>query len=914
MFTPTTQGLSLGRPRLLTWLAVLIFLVSLTPAATTAFAAPATDPPAAGETLAQGEGSFLEIHVSACEPGVTGTAQELRDICHDNGVADVSMDISSVDPALGVALVDKTTTRVNGAGPGITNTGTIPAGEYLVEVDIPGDLSTFVVGCEFFDRDEIVPVTPADAQNFSVTVPQGEDVVCDLYVIPQGGGEPVEDRANLDFTVRYCDRTDLTGDDRSFEQLSANCTTVPGPSGPAEPISLSIGMPQAELVTTLPLDDQGQVIFQDLPNGDYPVFSNVNRNDAGEYLFCTYEGQPRYEKDFDANGTTTFTNLLGEEISCNWFVVYASQDAPVPPPTKDDGSITLDVTTCPQGYDVAANGEDSATFAANCTDPVADVLFTLANSADVRTEVTSTAEGTVDFTGLAPDSYSLWSAIPLEAATEYLFCMGADGVESQVPLSDRGIATFADFEAGTIDCSWYVVPENLRGEETGATVTVHLAACPMEYAGDQFYADCHANGVADMEYTLSGPSGEVTATTTIPADPGPGVATFTELPAGTYTLSGGPPQDFGSVALYCSDPATGTQINATMEGGVASFPVAEQQSVLCDWYFLPEDARGEVTPTPAPTQVAQRAEILVTLFACDEGTATAGATFSQLDDACDTPVNDVDFSLGIPGGTPLSAATGVSGEGAVRFYDLRAGDYVMTPELPAEYTSAAVYCQIGDGPVYQKTLQSGSTDFVDLEGESLACSWFLTPVKVAQQPAAGPSGSITVREFLCEGDRGSIKDWERECVPGSTGSAFTLTSSDGAVTRNATPNDSGVLVFAELPDGYYELKQDTGVWCRAAAERVDSRSRVIVRDGGNTDVFLYECGQVRNLPDTGSGPGILAGSPAQDASVLLAALAVPAFAAALWQLRRTRPEPVPVRVERSRPVSPEQNGNRMRFH
>jgi hypothetical protein len=900
---------------------MLMFMVSLTPAATSFVAGQPAAPQNQQQELAQGTGSFIEVHVSSCEPGTTGTAQELRDICHDNGIAGVQIDVSSVDPALGINQVDKTTERINDAGPGIINTGTIPAGEYLIDVDIPGDLSSFVVGCEFFDRDETHPVTPDDSQEFRVTVPQGEDIVCDLYVIPQGGNEaPADDRATLDFTVRYCDRTDLDGDDRSFEELSANCTTVPAPpTAPETPISISIGMPQAELVTTEPIDEQGKVIFRGLPNGDYPVSSDVDLDQAGEYLFCEYTGQEQYQKDFDANGTTTFTNMLGEEISCDWFVVYVDLDTPLPPPTKDDGNITLDVRTCPQNYDVAANGEDGVTFAANCAEPAADIVFTLANSADVRTEQTTTAEGAVAFTGLAPDAaYTLWSDVPLEAATEYLFCTPASGIEAPVELNDRGVATFTDFgleTRGDIDCSWYIVPESQRGEETGATVTVHLATCPQEYAGNQFYADCHANGVADMDYTLTGPNGEVTSTTTIPADPGPGVVTFTQLPAGDYTLAGGPPQDFGSVALYCTDPATGQRIDAPMDGGIATFSVAEQQSVLCDWYFIPVNARGDVTPTLTPTQVAQKAEILVTLFACEPGMQTAGATFAQLDEACGTTVDDVNFSLGVPGGTPLSAATGVSGDGAVRFYELRAGDYVMTPNLPAGYTSAAVYCQIGGGDVYQKTLQSGSTTFVNVDGEQIACSWFLAPVPKPQaQLPAGPTGSITVREFLCEGDRGSIKDWERECVPGATESAFTLKSSDGSLTRNAVPNDKGVLVFDKLPDGYYELAQDTGVWCKAAAERVDSRSRVIVRDGGNTDVFIYECGQVTNLPDTGTGQLEANSAAIQNASLLLAALAIPAFGAALWQIQRTRPEPVRIRTrELSAPVTPREGSSWMRF-
>ena len=902
MFTTMKKRQTRGRPRLITWVTLLMFLVSLTPAAASIAAGMPAGSQASPQETAQGTEQYLEVHVSVCPPGTELDFGALYNTCHADGAADVPVHITGPETDTTISTV-----RVNGAGPGIVNTGNVPVGDYTFAADIPGDMNDFFVYCSEADSDTRVTATPDDAATSTVTLAAGVSVICDLYVVPQGGNEPPSDLASISFDVKTCDRADLS-DDRTWEELSANCTVVPTPpTAPETPISVSMGMPGG-VVNTQPLDAEGKVSFNDLPNGDYPVSTNVDLDKAGQYLFCTYEGQPRYQKTFDNNDATTFTDMQGEDITCDLFVVYAPQDAP---PAEELASISLDVLNCPQGYDVATEGEDGATFAANCTNPTADVMMTLTDPAGGTTELTSDAEGSVTFPDLDPGTYTLFSSIPLEAATEYLFCMDPGGVEYQKDFSDRGVTTFQDLEDEQLDCAWYIVTENLRGDETGATVTVHLATCPEDYAGDQFYADCHANGVADLDFTLSGPNGDVTATTTIPADPGPGVATFTKLPPGDYTLAGGPPQDFGSVALYCSDPSTSERIDATMDGGIAHFPVAEQQSILCDWYFIPESGQGESTPPPP---AAKKAEILVTLFACDEGEATAGATFSQLDSACDTTVDDVNFSLGVPGGTPLSAATGVSGDGAVRFYDLRPGDYVMTPSLPDGYSSAAVYCQIGNGEVYQKPLQSGSTTFVDVDGEQIACSWFLAPVPKPQPQPTGPTGSITVREFLCEGDRGEIKDWERECVPGTMESAFTLKSSDGAVNLNAKPNDKGVLVFSELPDGYYDLTQDTGVWCKAAAERVDSRSRVIVQNGGNTDVFIYECGQVTNLPTTGSGPDASDLGIMRDASWFLAALAIPAFGAAIWQMRRTRPEPVPVRIDRPQtPASDGDSANRMRF-
>jgi hypothetical protein len=298
--------------------------------------------------------------------------------------------------------------------------------------------------------------------------------------------------------------------------------------------------------------------------------------------------------------------------------------------------------------------------------------------------------------------------------------------------------------------------------------------------------------------------------------------------------------------VYCSDQADGSnnRIPVQLSSTQASFAIADGEDLLCDWYFIPE---GQPTPEPTP-----RAEILITMFNCeprDDG--YAGWAFGDLDDTCTDPVNDVPFRLGAEGGTPITAETGASGDGAVRFYDLLPGTFTATPSLPENLSSVAVYCSIdGSNSVYQKSLSNGATTFLNVEGEHIGCSWFVT--SPAEQPS-GNSGTITVREYICASDKSDITDWEKDCGPGATGSAYTLNSGDGTISTEGTPNDSGVLVFDDLPDGFYNLKQSSGTWCRATAEHVDSSSRVIVNDGGNTDVYLYHCGDVTSLPSTGTG-------------------------------------------------------------
>ncbi|HVL25660.1 MAG TPA: hypothetical protein VM450_16345 [Thermomicrobiales bacterium] len=936
-FVRTRGARGAKRHILFAWLTVLMTVLSLSPAAAELAAAqpqpPAQDQAAAAQDAAQ----YLEIHVVECPPGTTGTGQQLFDACHANGLDGVDVQITATDPALGIDQA-KTTTRVNGEGPGIVNTGDIPAGEYEVTVDLPADAYTFWNYCSVADGDEVVPATPDDAATATLTL-SGTDVVCDWYAIPRAQqntpvttpeNTPAPDLARIDLSVYTCDEAALDTDGRAIADLSAGCTT------PASNVDLTLMSDATGEQTVKPVDTKGKVTFASIQPGTYLLYSDVPAGSADEFLFCRPDGGDRYEKDFNENGVTVFQDLAAEQLQCNWYVVATAAATAAPTeaqpaaeataaptealttdvPANDQvaaqaqqaGSISVTLYSCPQDYDVSANGETHGAFDANCTSPTSDVVMTLSDTANGNTnQQVSDANGAVSYPNLPPGTYTLYSGIPGEAATEYLFCV-SEGVDYQKDFNENGVTTFTGLETEQIQCDWYIVPEDLRGEETGGSMTVHLAICPQEYTGDQLFNDCHGNGVADQQFTLSGPAGDLTATTTLPQTPGPGVATFTQLAAGDYTLTGGPPGDFGAVRLYCSDQATNQPTTASIESTIATLSIADNQDVLCDWYYIPENASG-ITPTPTPTEVpTTKAEILVTLFSCPETSAAsgyAGATFADLDTACTTPVNDVSFSLSSGGGVPLSAATGVSGPGAVRFFDLAPADYTLSPALPATLTSAAVFCQIGDGDVYQKTLQNGATSFVDVQTEQLKCSWFAAPVP--QPQPSGPTGSITVREFLCQKDRGEITDWERECAPGSTGTSFSLASSDGAIKLQATPDAQGVLVFSQLPDGYYELTQDTGVWCRAAAERVDSQSRVIVRDGGNTDVFLYECGQVNTLPSTGAGtttgqPGE-GGLPAgMMASLILAIFAAPVFAAGVWQWRRPAPRPVP--VEDTQPIAP----------
>jgi hypothetical protein len=73
--------------------------------------------------------------------------------------------------------------------------------------------------------------------------------------------------------------------------------------------------------------------------------------------------------------------------------------------------------------------------------------------------------------------------------------------------------------------------------EGKASLDVHKALCPAGYSNEDYFTDCHPNGVAGSVFSLTGPGGRQEATTIIDTSPGPGIARFQHLPGGVYKLT-----------------------------------------------------------------------------------------------------------------------------------------------------------------------------------------------------------------------------------------------------------------------------------------------------------------------------------------------------------------------------------------
>lgn len=112
-----------------------------------------------------------------------------------------------------------------------------------------------------------------------------------------------------------------------------------------------------------------------------------------------------------------------------------------------------------------------------------------------------------------------------------------------------------------------------------------------------------------------------------------------------------------------------------------------------------------------------------------------------------------------------------------------------------------------------------------------------------------------MHKFLCQGKSISHYNWERDCVTERAPAGFSLATADGRPIAVGTTNSNGQLTFTNLVNGAYNLDETTGDWCHAEADRVDSAGNVLVQNGGQNNVYIYNCSlqNVDNLPSTGTG-------------------------------------------------------------
>jgi hypothetical protein len=179
----------------------------------------------------------------------------------------------------------------------------------------------------------------------------------------------------------------------------------------------------------------------------------------------------------DGVEATIVTAIVGPEAPS-----ILTQSVTTPTPTPEPASFTVQALVCPVAY-------EGTQYAAECVEPLADIAFEL--DAGGHHDLAA-GNDRCRWDGLIcrspPATYALSGGVPGEFAVQVVECADEEGpvaTEASQTLVPGAVVTLESGDA--VSCLWYVVPEDLRGENEG-TVAVAVHLCPGTPIDP--YADC----------------------------------------------------------------------------------------------------------------------------------------------------------------------------------------------------------------------------------------------------------------------------------------------------------------------------------------------------------------------------------------------------------------------------------------
>lgn len=515
------------------------------------------------------------------------------------------------------------------------------------------------------------------------------------------------------------------------------------------------------------------------------------------------------------------------------------------PEGTDPATLEFHVATCPAGYD---GGDYYNDCADNGTDGIEFTVVgqnTAYTDSAISSVPVSPGFGIAIITGLPSDTYTMSEDVPGDFVSVFVYCADSPGGGPRIPSPENGFQEF-DINLGSgqsVICDWYITPDQ---QFEPAILRLTKFTCDPGYGGSSFAdftSDC-TNPTEGVSFNLNDGSGfDMDKTTN-----SDGKIRYTDLAPGKgYVLTEDLPGDAldNRVAFCATDGGDYIEYAVESNGSIDLDPVSEGNQVQCLWYNVPTDqgvGDGD-------------GSVEVHFSVCPAG--TTGDFYNRCHD---NPQGGVDFALSGPGSLETSGLTG--DDGIVAFQQLPDGDYILTQKPLANFNLDfyAAFCTVGGNtiPTEYDDGDGMRLTFELEDGADIICDWYNVPRGAATAtptPQAPTGGSVTVIKRLCLDELDKIKDFATECEAYGSGVEFELTSlQSGGKTKGTTGTNSQV-VFTGLANGAYALDELSGDWCKAQADHVDASGNVLVQGSGNTNVYIYNCGDrnINTLPSTGTG-------------------------------------------------------------
>ncbi|MBA3380177.1 MAG: hypothetical protein H0T93_14970, partial [Chloroflexia bacterium] len=249
----------------------------------------------------------------------------------------------------------------------------------------------------------------------------------------------------------------------------------------------------------------------------------------------------------------------------------------------------------------------------------------------------------------------------------------------------------------------------------------------------------------------------------------------------------------------------------------------------------------------------------------------------------------------IEGPVAAKAITGDGGErGVTSFEDLAPGTYTIYEDRPYSIPTDYLFCGANpDLPADQKAVNGTLTLRIEY-GDTLTCRFFNIPEQLTED-----TGTILVRKYVCEvTNPPKGYDWDEECRLSNQNASFSLAFYNAEMKAFEDPeigqaNPDGLLRFTGLVPGTYQLREVDGAWCHAESNSVNSAGDVVVTANRLSEVWIYNCVDTQEPPNTGSGDAATNPPPGEspapfDEPHALPGLALPLLTAGAWLGGRNR--------------------------
>jgi hypothetical protein len=734
----------------------------------------------------------------------------------------------------------------------------LPAGQYTIREYLLQGYGQPLVFCRVDPREPDLIRVAVDIDSYGAAVGTDETLYCDSYHVKQGEG-------TIRITNRFCPAgVEVSNPDVAV--LTQACQDIKFSGFALFDTALDdLGSGPTDLAT-------GKIAFEHIPAGQ--VF--VSQGPILGYVVLPIVFCDRYTADGQNTGYQLQTVLTEVEtrggvsayfidttlndldiLDCSWFNI----------PESESGRLSVYKYVCPEDAEIDYYALSADELGERCAPYAGDeVAFDLYDAASGETQTRFTDP---DPSNGGPAG-ARWDQLPvgLVTVTEHawdgygkprVFCgVATEGGVEHSEASVDGWTANVTIEADlTVLCYWYNIPKADHGE-----VWITKYVCPEDGGFDYYAADvetlpdrCEIYTGSDIGFDFS--SHATGSTTTRYGDPAfEGSIWWDKVPVGLTTVTEHAQEGYGRPVVSCGysigssyDPFPVEVDGRSVDFEVRSY-VETEQSVACSWFNIPTDEYGSVT---------------VVKYACPDiaGYEPAGVEWYQR--TCPEPAEGVTFKLdGESSGNPGEQET--DADGVVTWDEREADHYYLYEDAPAGYGRPVVFCDayypLDEQPPDWDEFDPSSTPDADpfdyrvefglSEGQSILCYWFNVP----DDGYDAEPGTLTIVKYWCDGDYVS----DLSCGLYGGGQEFTLTPKGGGQAIALTTGPNGTASVA-LPAGQWELDEVGAEWCLAESDGANAAGYLVVRDGYETVVTVYNCGDggpvgtplPTKLPDTGSG-------------------------------------------------------------